>query len=420
MSLYDNIIIMTNKFNYLLGKLKHETFSSLKIRNYRLYFIGQGTSLCGTLMQNVALSWLVLDMTGSGTALGLVTALQFLPVLVFAPIGGVLVDRFNKRKLLYLTQSLTGILALILGLLVAANKIELWMVYTIAFLLGTVKAIDSPTQTTFTHEMVGKGQIKNAVILNSILFNTARFVGPAMGGIIIAAFGLSACFLVNAASFIAVLICLILMDGKQLTTSEPIKIVKGQFSAGLKYAWHTAAIRDILIMMLIVGTLAYEFQVSLPLLAKFTFHGEVNTLALFLSAIGIGSVVGGFFLAGKKDLGVRRVAFAALFFGLIMFAGSFAPNVYFAAFAMFLVGLFSIGFTTQGNATIQLSSDPSMRGRVMALWTTALTGSTFIGGPIIGYIGQHIDPRWGLGIGGISALVAGGYGLIASRKYCAK
>lgn len=367
-------------------------------------------------MQNIGLSWLVLKLTGSGTALGLVTALQFGPVLIFAPLGGVVIDSLNKRKLIFATQSTAGLLALVLGLLVITNRIELWMIYVIAFCTGIVSALDNPARTTFTHEMVGSDQIKNAVTLNSILFNMARFVGPAIAGITIAAFGLSACFLINAVSFIAVLSCLLLMDGKQLMHSEPIKTIKGQFVAGLKYVKNTPTIKDILFMMAIIGTMAYEYQVSLPLMAKFTFNGEVNSLALLLSSMGAGAVLGGLFIAGKKELGVRRVSIAALFFGIAMLIVSISSTLFLAAFAMFLVGLFSVAFTSQGNATLQLESAPNMRGRVMALWTVGLTGSTLVGGPIIGWISENFNPRWGLAIGGISALIAAGYGLYSTKK----
>lgn len=367
-------------------------------------------------MQNLGLSWLVLKLTSSGTALGLVTALQFGPILIFAPIGGVIVDRFNKRKLLYITQSIAGLLALILGLLVMFNKVELWMIYTFAFCMGMVAALDNPARTTFIHEMVGRDQVKNAVTLNSILFNLARFVGPALAGIIIAAFGLASCFLVNAISFIAVLSCLLLMDGKQIISAERISGMKGQFVAGLKYAKNVPAIRDNLIMMAIVGTMAYEFQVSLPLMAKFIFNGNINSLALLLSAMGAGAVLGGLYVAGKKGLGLRRVALAAASFGVALLAVSFSPNLLLAIMAMFLVGFFSIAYTSQGNATLQLNSSPEMRGRVMSFWTAALTGTTLIGGPIVGWIAERTNARFGLAAGAISALIAAGYGLLMAKK----
>ncbi|MDP3770568.1 MAG: MFS transporter [Candidatus Sungbacteria bacterium] len=393
------------------------TFSSLAIRNYRLYFMGQSISLSGTWMQTIAQSWLVLELTGSGTALGFVTALQFLPVLILGPWGGVVADRFSKRKLLYVTQATAGVLALILGILVATHTVQLWMVYVLAGFLGLVKAVDNPTRQTFVFEMVGGEHLKNAVTLNSMAVNLARVIGPAIAGIVIASIGLALCFILNAASFMAVLVCLYLMHSRELLTAKTVKRAKGQVREGLNYIWHTPLVRDVLIMVTFIGMFAYEFQVSLALLAKYTFHGNAGTYALLNSAMGIGAIMGGLIVAGRRKSSPKNLMAIAILFGLMMIVVSFSPNLPFAIAAMVIVGICSISFTSLGNTILQLESSPQMRSRVMAFWSVAFLGSTPIGGPIIGWIGEHIDPRWGIAVGGIVAIGAGIFGFIALKYH---
>ena len=404
----------------MLKKIKtfgHTTFSSLKIRNYRLYFIGQGISLTGTWMQTIGQSWLVLELTGSGTALGLVTALQYLPTLLFAPFGGVLAERFSKRKILFITQMIAGSLALILGVLVATATAQLWMVYVLAGILGMATAIDNPTRQVFIFEMVGGENVSNAVTLNSTEVNLARIIGPAIAGILIAGVGLAACFFVNAVSYVAVLVCLYLMNAHELHVGETIRRAKGQVREGFRYVRHTPILRDLLIMMAIVGTFVYEFQISLALMAKYVFHGNAGDYALLTSAMGVGSVIGGIATAGRRKTAPQGLIKMILILGIAMIGVALSPSLPAALLGMVIVGIFSISFTSLGNSILQLESTPSMRSRVMALWSVAFLGSTPIGGPIIGWIGEHANPRWGLGVGGISAVIAGIFGIMAMRKY---
>lgn len=372
--------------------------------------------MCGTWMQSIGQAWLVLKITGSGTALGLVTACQFLPVLVLGPMGGVVTDRFPKRKLLYFTQTAFGLLALILGMLVAFNIVKLWMIYILALGFGLLTAIDNPTRQSFVHEMVGNRYLRNAVTLNSTAINLARVIGPAIAGVLIAGAGLAACFIINALSYCAVLISLMMMRGSELNPAQPIRGMKGQLSKGFSYIKHTPVIRDVLIMMALVGTLSYEFQVSLPLLAKFTFHGNASSFAMLTSCMGMGAVVGGLFSASQGKFRPIWVAWASLAFGAAILTVSLSPSLAFAGVAMVAVGIFSIGFTSLGNTTLQLECEPEMRGRVMALWAVAFMGSTPIGGPIIGWVGEHASPRWSLMVGAAAALLAGTYGMIKLKK----
>lgn len=398
--------------NYFRG-----TFSSLKIRNYRLYFTGQGISLCGTWMQMVGQAWLVLKLTNSGTALGLVVALQYLPIMLMAPGGGIVADRFNKRRVLFVTQSTSAVLALMLGILVATDVVRLWMVFVLAGLLGVTNAVDNPTRQSFIHELVGGEQLRNAVTLNSIEVNLTRVIGPAIAGVLIAAVGIAWCFFFNAASYAAIPLCLLLMRREELLTVEPVPRARGQLREGFRYVRDTPVLRDVLIMMGIIGTLTFEFGVVLPLMAKFTFASGAKGLALLTAFMGTGAVVGGLATAGRRKTAPRGLISVALAFGAAVVLASLAPNLALCVFAMVIVGVFSIIFISLGNTILQLESAPHMRGRVMALWSIAFLGSTTIGGPIIGLVGTHASPRWGLAVGGLAALAAGVFGLVAMRHY---
>jgi len=383
------------------------TVSSLGVRNFRLYFFGQMVSLSGTWMQSVAQAWLVLKLTGSGTALGLVVALQFVPVLLFGPLGGLVADRCDKRRLLYATQTSAGLLALALGLLVSFDVVRLWMVFALAAGFGLVNAVDSPARQTFVHEMVGADELPNAVTLNSVMVNLARAVGPAVAGGLIATVGLGPCFLINAGSYLAVLVALSLMRTDELQPTIPQPRARGQIREGFRYVRATPALSTPLLMMAVIGTLAYEFGVILPLMARFTFHGDAGTYGLMSSCMGVGAVVGGLYAASHRRVGATALALNAIAFGVVLLIAAVAPNLAVELVALVFIGVASIGFLSLGNATLQLATAPEMRGRVMALWAVAFLGSTPVGGPVVGWIGQNLGPRYGLGLGGVAALAAG-------------
>jgi MFS family permease len=383
------------------------TFGSLRVRNFRLFVFGQAISLCGTWMQTIAVSWLVLEITHSGTQLGLVVAAQFLPILVLGVWGGVIADRFDKRKVLYFTQSTAGILALILGLLVLTHSIHLWEIYSLAICLGLVNVVDNPTRQSFVIEMAGHENLKNAVTLNSTMVNAARVIGPSIAGVLIATVGVGQCFIVNAVSYIAVLIALHAMHEAELHKAEPSQRSKGQIRAGLKYAWSVPKLKVTLIMMFIIGTFAYEFPVIFPLFATKTLHGDAGTYSAMMVATGIGAVVGGLYTASRKDSREDQLIWTAILFGFSIILAAIMPSFVTVLLVLVIVGSLSVVFIALGNTTLQLNSDPTMRGRVMALWAIAFLGTTPIGGPLIGYISDHTNPRIGLATGGLSALVAG-------------
>jgi MFS family permease len=376
------------------------------VRNYRLYFAGQVVSVSGTWMQQVAQGWLVLRLTNSGVALGTVTALQFVPVLLFGAWGGVIADRFDKRRLLLGTQSVAGVLALVLGLLTLTGDIRLWMVYLLAAALGCVNAVDNPTRQAFVREMVGPTDVPNAVSLNSVTMNASRVIGPAVAAILIVSVGLAPCFLINAASYGAVLVGLSLMRPEELLGTGTVARAKGQLRAGLRYAWSTPELRNPLLMMVVIGTLAYEFQVTLPIMARFTFHGGAGAYGVMLSCMAGGAVVGGLAVASRERPTPRSLLVAAVAFGVLILGVAAAPNLAVALVLLVLMGGASISFIALSNSTLQLRSDPAMRGRVMALYAVAFLGSTPIGAPIVGAVAQAWGARAALALGGAATLVA--------------
>jgi MFS family permease len=392
------------------------TFASLENANYRRFFAGQAISMTGTWMQSVALSWLVLQLTHSATWLGLAIALQFIPVLLLGPYGGVVVDRVDKRRLIIATQTAAAVQALALGLLAATGTATLGWVLVLSVTLGLINVLDNPARQAFVREMVSAGQVRNAVSLNSVLVNVARAVGPAVAGVLIASTGVGVCFFINAASFIAAILAYATMDVSRLTPTAPVARAPGQLREGLRYVGRTPDLLVPLVMMALVGTLTYEFQVSLPAFATASLGGDARTFGLITACMGVGAVAGGLFSAGQSATGIGPMATAAAAFGGTDRLAAIAPNEAFAAVALVAVGACSIWFLATGNATLQMSSSPEMRGRVMALWTVAFLGSTPIGGPIIGWVAENASPRWALALGAAAALAAAAMGVLARAR----
>jgi MFS family permease len=392
------------------------TFAALSVPNYRRYYFGQAVSLCGTWMQMTAQSWLVLTLTHSSTALGVVIALQTLPVLLLAPYGGVIADRVDKRRLMVALQSMMGVLALVLGLLTITDVVQLWMVYVLAFLLGLNNTFENPARQAFVLEMVGPEHLRNAVSLNSVLVNAARAVGPAVAGLIIAVGGTGICFLLNAASFVAVVFSLVTLDVSRLQTTPPTARAKRQVREGLAYVARTPDLGGPLLMMALVGCFAYEFSVVLPVVASDTFHGDSAAYGFMTGSMGVGAVVGGLYVAARGRTGLRPLTSAVLAFGLLIAVAAAAPTLWLEVVALAFVGAASVSFLSKGNSTLQLAAEPGMRGRVMALWAVAFLGSTPIGGPIAGLITDAFGGRAGLVLGAAACLVAAALGLLVVRR----
>ncbi len=382
------------------------TFGALRIPNYRRYAVAQTISLSGTWMQRVAQAWLVLELGGSGTDVGVVTALQFVPLLVLGVWAGVVVERVDKRRLLVVTQLGAALLALTLGLLVATGTVRLWAVMALALALGVVHLFDNPARQTFVLEMVGPDQLANAVTLNSVAVNAARTLGPALAGLLIATAGIAVCFLVNAVSYLLVVAAFTLMRRDELAPSPIVARGPGQLRAGLVYVSRTPEVRGPLLLMAVVGTLAYEFQVVLPLMARFVFDGSAGTYGVMTSCMGGGAVVAGLLLAGRSRSGHRSLTVSAQLFGTSILLAAAAPTLVLELVVLVAVGATSIAFLSLANTTVALSTVPEMRGRVMALWSIAFLGTTPIGGPLVGWVSEHLGPRIGLALGGVATIVA--------------
>ncbi len=399
-----------------ISTLRERTFSALSVPNYRRYFFGQSTSLIGTWMQSVGQSWLVYTLTHSSTAIGEVLAFQTLPVLLLGPYGGVIADRVDKRRLMVVLQAMMGVQALVLGVLCVMHVERFWEVCLLAVVLGLNNTFENPSRQSFVLEMVGKDEVRNAVSLNSTMVNAARAVGPAIAGFVIAVAGVGVCFLLNAASFVAVVYSLVSMDKSTLQPSPPARRAKGQLREGFRYVARRPRLGVPLLMMGIVGTLAYEFQVSLPVVAKQTFHGGSETYGFLTAAMGFGAIFGGLVTATRGRTGLRPLVIAGGGFGVAILLASVSPALALELVALALVGYGSVSFLATGNSTLQLEAEPSMRGRVMALWAVAFMGSTPVGGPLIGWIIAVANARVGLAVGGMSCLVAVGLGAFAMLR----
>jgi MFS family permease len=392
------------------------TFQALEVPNYRRYISGQAISLTGTWMQMTAQAWLVLTLTGSSVDLGLIVALQTLPVLLLGPYGGVIADRVDKRRVMVILQSAMGIQALALGLLTVTGVVTVWEIGVLAALLGLNNAFENPARQSFMSEMVGADRLRNAVTLNSVLVNVARTVGPAIAGILIATVGVGVCFLVNAASFVAVVTSLVTLDLAALHPSPPVVRAAGQLREGLRYIARNRELAVPLAMMALVGCLAYEFQVSLPVMARSGLHAGATGFGFMTSAMGIGAVFGGLLVAWRGTTGVRPLVIAAGAFSLALALAALAPSLGVELVALALVGWASISFMSTGNATLQLTAEPEMRGRVMSLWFVAFQGSPPIGGPIVGWLMAEAGARAGLGAGAATCLFVALLGLLALRR----
>lgn len=395
---------------------RHPTqLAALYIPNFRRFVAGQGISLIGSWTETVAQALLVLHLTNSAKAVGLVTATRYLPVLLLTPYAGLVVDRHSKRRVLILTASLFAALSVVQGSLVLSGAIDIGRIYVLAFCFGTLSALDNPARQAFVPEMVGQGLIRSAVTLNSTFVNVGRAVGPVVAGVLISTIGIGWCFMVNAASFGAVLYALATMKIADLQPVPPVRAQKNQLIEGLRYAMKVPDIIGPIAMMALIGTFTYEFEVSLPLFAHVSLEGTDGTYSWLIGAFGMGSVLGGVYCMWRSGTGIRRIVRAAVLYAAAMAATSLAPNPQTAVPFLVMVGMASIVFITTGNSTIQLASPPEYRGRVAALWSTAFIGSTPIGAAIIGLI-DAVSPRLALGVGAAACLVAATVGACFARQ----
>jgi MFS family permease len=392
------------------------TFSSLSVPNYRRYFSGQIVSITGNWMQTVGEMWLMVKLTGSGVSVGLTAGLQFLPILLLGAYGGLLADRMSKRTLLTITQLSLMIPAVTLFLLTLTGVVQPWMVLALVLVRGTVLALDNPARQSFVVEMVGADRVVNAVALNSVVVHCSRILGPAAAGTIIALVGIAPCFAVNSASFLAMFIALRTMDPSRLETPKPATRKKGEVRSALRYVARTPELRIPLAMMALVGTISFNFQVLLPLLADFTWHGSAGTYAMLTAAMGVGSVAGALAAGARGSVSGRLLVIASSLFGVALLLAAAAPTLELQLVALVPLGAASVTFAAGVNSALQIAVEPVMRGRVMALYSIVFLGSTPIGAPLVGWLAQVAGPRAGLYAGAAAALLAGVLAAVAYAR----
>ncbi|MFP3992775.1 MFS transporter [Streptomyces sp. E11-3] len=391
-------------------------FSSLKNRNYRLFFTGQVVSNTGTWMQRIAQDWLVLTLTGSASAVGITIALQFLPMLLFGLYGGVLVDRLPKRRILFVTQSAMGLTGVALAVLTLAGHVQTWHVYLTAFVLGLITVVDNPARQTFVSEMVGPDQLANAVSLNSANFQSARLVGPAVAGVLITAVGSGYAFLLNGLSFLAPLIGLALMRPAELHKVERPPRGKGQLREGLRYVAGRPELIWPIVLVGFIGTFGFNFPIWLSAFVDDVYDSGASTYGLLNTLMATGSLAGALLAARRGNSRLRLLVAAAVAFGVLEVVTAFAPSFWLFAALLVPIGMFGLTVNVVANSSVQMATDPMMRGRVMSLFMMVFTGGTPLGAPLVGWITDTYGARVGFAAGGVVSLLAAlAIGVILAR-----
>jgi MFS family permease len=396
-------------------------FRSLRSFNYRVWAAGAFVSNIGTWMQRTAQTWLVLmQLTQhNASAVGLVMALQYGPQLLLLPLTGYVADHFNQRRLLIMTQATMGAFALILGVLTVTGVVELWQVDAFAFLFGCAAAFDAPVRQTFVAELVGDNDLPNAIALNSTSFNSARMIGPAIAGVVIAAFGTGWAFLINGASFAAVLMSLTLLRTADLRPNARANRVKGDFlgsvTGGFRYVWSRPDLKAVLIMLALIGTFGLNFQIFVSTMAIKVFQSDARGYGLLSSVMAIGTVAGALFNATQHRPRFGALLAGAALFGIGCTLAALAPTIWLFGAALAVVGVAALMFTNTTNSLMQLATEPAMRGRVMALRVGVALGGTPIGAPIVGWVADDFGPRWALGVGAASGFAAALVAIAALR-----
>lgn len=393
-------------------------FRSLRGYNYRVWVGGAFVSNIGTWVQRTAQDWLVLTVLTqhSAAAVGLVMALQFGPQFLLLPWTGFAADHLDQRKLLIATQAAMGVLALALGVLTVSGRVQLWHVYGFAFLFGSAAAFDAPVRQVFVAQLVGDADLGNAVALNSTSFNAARMIGPAIAGLVIAAIGTGWAFLINGASFVAVLVSLLSLRARELHPQPRARRTTGSFTQGFRYVWARGDLEAILIMLFLIGTFGLNFPIFISTMAVSVFHADARGYGLLSSIMAIGTVSGALLSAGREQPEFPALLVGACLFGIGCALAAIAPGYWFFAAALVLIGVAALTFTNTTNSLMQLSTEPNMRGRVMALRIGVAMGGTPIGAPIVGWVADHMGPRWALGVGAASGFAAAIVALVVLEK----
>ena len=382
-------------------------FSSLRVRNFRLFATGQVISNTGTWMQRVAQDWLVLELThGSGTAVGIATGLQFLPLLLFGLWGGMIADRYPKRRVLMVSQGVMGALALVLGVLKATNVVQPWHIYLLAFGLGLATVVDNPTRQSFAIEMVGRDDLQNAIALNSAVFNLARIVGPALAGVVIGLIGISAAFFLNATSYLTVIVSLHRMRTSELRPAERVARAKGQLREGLAYVRSRSDLMMMMVLMFFVATFGMNFQVTTALMSRLVFHTGPGRFGIASAVFAVGALIGALVAARRTRTGMRLIIGTALAFGLLEAATGLMPDYWSFLALLVPTGIVLISFTTLTNSSVQLSVPADMRGRVMGIYMLVFLGGAPLGSPLTGWIAEQFGTRISTLFGAVISVAA--------------
>jgi len=391
------------------------TFRSLRSFNYRVWAAGAFVSNIGTWVQRTGQDWLVFTQLtdNDASAVGLVMALQFGPQLLLLPLTGFAADHFNQRRLLIATQATMGTLALLLGLLTVTGTVEFWHVCLFAFLFGSAAAFDAPVRQTFVAELVGEGDLHNAVALNSTSFNSARMIGPAIAGLTIAAVGTGWAFLINGASFAAVLLSLACLRQADLRPSVRAHRLPGSFTEGFRYVWRRPDLMAILVMLFLVGTFGLNFSIYISTMAIGVFHADARAFGLLSSFMAVGTVAGALLSAGREQPRFTLLLGGAAVFGVGCTLAAIAPSYWFFAAALVVIGISALTLTNTSNSLMQLSTERAMRGRVMAIRVAIALGGTPIGAPIVGWVANTFGPRWALAVGAAAGFAAAGVAIYA-------
>jgi MFS family permease len=400
-----------------LSRPLRKTFLSLRNRNFRLYFIGQLISNTGNWLTNVALILLVLKITGSGLAVGILAACQFGPILLLSAWAGAVADRSDKRKLLLVTQSLEMAQSIVLAILAFMAHPPLVGLYALAVVGGTLLAFDNPLRRSFVTEMVRAEDIPNAVVLYSVIVNVARIFGPALAGLLVVTLGYGWCFTLDATSYLAVLLCLVLMRHAELHRRPRKPRSRGDVREGLRYVASMPSLWISFVMLVAIQTLSYNFTVTLPLFVTHALHRSGGVFTILYSLFGLGAVMSALVVAHRGLVRLRHIIFGALALGLAMLLLAGAPGIGFAAPAVFLVGMATILYLTATTAMVQVEAKPEMHGRVLSLQTVIIGGGSLIGGPVLGWLADETGGRVPIVLGGIVCLAAAAFGYLASRRY---
>jgi MFS family permease len=390
------------------GTARLSSFASLKIRNYRLYTIGQSTSVVGNWMQTVAVGWLSLQLTHSGTMLGIVTGARYLPILLLGAWGGLVVDRHNRRRLLTLTQICFAVQAASLTALAWTDSVTLPLLVVFMLVLGMISVFDNPARQSLISELVAPELLPNAIAINSTLINTAKLIGPGLAGVIIAALGVTPCFALDTLSFLAVIASLLALRSAEMIPAERETRTKGQIRAGLAYIRRTPELLQPMIMVYVTGILTWEFPVTLPLLTTEGFHTGAEGYGASMAFMSVGAVLGGFVAVRRRRVTTRTLSLSALIWGGLICAAALAPTLSLALAVLVLVGSGAITFNSSAKTVLQVEAVPQMRGRVMSIWSIGWMGGTVLGAPTVGAIGALCGPRMALLVGGVGAAAVGG------------